>query len=297
MRKNCSLFLLSTLLSVAMLFFGCSSTPEAEPVEESEASPAVVEETPSPTADDSFSSLNEAALATAENAREAAVVSGAMNLVPDEFQKVDSDYEALRKSVAEKSSENKSDEIASVTARFQAMERLAIAYQLRERIEELGFENVAPDLLVDGDSSMEASRALLSTDGQQALVAANEACSSYENIVSSGFKSLCDSERTNAYAIKGKADEIKSAAADKDAYSATSLVLSGADASYATHQYESAYEGFAKAVVQFQEIYERVSAKRAAAEAAIARAKQKVDTTAVFAAEADEIAPLGEDEK
>ena len=36
--------------------------------------------------------------------------------------------------------------------------------------------------------------------------------------------------------------------------------------------------------------------KRAAAQKAIEKAKQKVDTTAVFASEADEIAPLAEEE-
>ena len=70
------------------------------------------------------------------------------------------------------------------------------------------------------------------------------------------------------------------------------VLLSGAEAAYTANVYDKAYDGFVDATKQFTAIYDDVFVRRAAAEEAIRRAKQKVTASAALAEEADEIAPL-----
>lgn len=295
-------FLLILLSLAAMaVFFGCSSTPEPEPevVEpfEQEAPPVADVPGDEPAARDDFSDENARALAAVEAARASAVASGAQDLFPDDFSAADSLYAEARSAVSADSSADMSGRLSDVADRFNAMQVLAECDAMRARISGLGFESVDAALLASGDEASAAARENLSVDGARALGSAREAREAFSQVLSGGFKALCDTGRDKAYAQKELADGIKSSVADKEAYAVAQAALSGADAAYSAGNYEAANDGFAGAADLFAEVFSRVSTKRAAAEEAIARARQKVDTTAVFAAEADEIAPLQDAEE
>ena len=284
-----------------MMFFGCSSTPEEEVIEPVE--PTDVIEVPvdnvEPVIEGVTEGINKSSLEAVALAREAAVLSGAATLFTEEFEKLETEYEAIKQAIASDSAMDRSKELADIQLRYQAMERLATATKMRSSIEENDFTKIDESTLAQGDASVVKAKDLLFVEGSgsSAKSEADSACKAYESLLLAGFKGRADSVRGLAYESKEKADSIKSNKGDKEGYSAAALVLSGADAAYVEKNYETAYFGFQKANELFDEVYKRVLEKRAAAEEAIARAKQKVDTTAVFAAEADEIAPLQEVEK
>lgn len=289
-----SIYVLFILLLVGFFFWGCSSTPEAVPEEEIVTVVPDAGESETVPSGDAFSDVNEKYLSAAAAARDSAIVAGADVLVPDIFTEIDAMYQQLCQVCADNPGQSQEAALIDVADRFTALERLVLAQNLRNKIGDLKFDNIDPQALADGDAAGEEAILLFESggSGSDIRVAADKAFNAYNSIVLAGFKSLAEATRKEAYTQKDAADSIKSATADKDAYSATVLVLSAADAAFVSGNYEAAYTGFTETAVSFKEIYERVAEKRAAAEAAITRAKQKVDTTAVFAAEADEIAPL-----
>ena len=280
-----SIYVLFILLLVGFFFWGCSSTPEAVPEEEIVTVVPDAGESEAVPSGDAFSDVNEKYLSAAAAARDSAIVAGADVLVPDIFTEIDAMYQQLCQVCADNPGQSQEAALIDVADRFTALERLVLAQNLRNKIGDLKFDNIDPQALADGDAAGEEAILLFESGGSGSDIraAADKAFNAY---------SLAEATRKEAYTQKDAADSIKSATADKDAYSATVLVLSAADAAFVSGNYEAAYTGFTETAVSFKEIYERVAEKRAAAEAAITRAKQKVDTTAVFAAEADEIAPL-----
>lgn len=281
-----------------LFFFGCSSTPEPEPevpVEESEVVEPIVEVVEEVT---SFALENQNALVALTAAREAALASEMDKEFAGLFEKLEAEYNGLVNEVGSNSSEDKTAELENLKAKYESMLKLSAAKKARARITELDFEDVDSESLVKGDDATAKADELfaIGTDGKAMLAQSEEALLAYGKVIETGFLNLCNTERDAAYGLKKQSDEIKADKADKEGYAAASLVLSGADKAYTAGTYEIAYTGFSKASKLFDEVFNRVSEKRAAAQKAIEKAKQKVDTTAVFASEADEIAPLAEEE-
>ena len=165
---------------------------------------------------------------------------------------------------------------------------------MRERIVNAGLQDSDPDNFQKGDAALEQVQLLYheGAAGSQLVEQATIAYDSYFAILSANYDTMCQSQRELALAAKEKADSIKSAMAAKDEYAAAALVLSGAETAYAGKVYDKAYDGFVEAAKQFTAVYDDVFVRRATAEEAIRRAKQKVDASAALAEEADEIAPL-----
>lgn len=299
MSKNIFLFSLIILLCLAF-FVGCSSTPEetVEPVESSETVEPTVQDSASSSDPSDFSSVNKTGLDALNSARDAAIASGADSLFPVEFAAIEAGYEITKLAAAD-GSIDQTKVLGNVAARYKALESLVQADEKKAKINEYNFASKDPEAMAQGDAEYaEAKKALLlEASGDEAVAHSAAACTSYGLVLSAGFKELIGGVKEAAYEQKEKADSIKSDKADKEAYASAASVLSGADKAFAAEEYEAAYEGFESADKLFAEIYVRVSEKRAAAQAAIERAKQKVDNTAEFAAEADEIAPLEEEEK
>ncbi|MBR5866605.1 MAG: hypothetical protein IKZ04_01715 [Spirochaetaceae bacterium] len=280
MKKISRVFIL-----IAMLLFviSCSSVPKDDSAVNTEV--------------EDYAELNAQALAQADAARTAALSAGAKGLFSSEFEKADSVYEELKKSLQDNPSGDKSAELSDVANRFKAMECLAESKQLREKIVEYNFVDVDEAELKAGDDAVVKASELLASKGTEAYDAAKLAKTSYVNVLNKGFMPLCEAQKAEADSAKEQADSVKSAVAEKEKYAAISLIYDGANTAYTEQAYEAAYEGFSKSTVMFNELFVVVSAKRAEAEAAIARAKEKVTITENFAVEADEIAPLQEEEE
>ena len=292
MGRHTSLLFISILLSLAMVFWGCGSTPEAEaPGPAESASEAAVDA--------------EAAALAAENARlmaelsaakEAAQVAGAEGRFPEEFAEISAEYDALVKAQKESPSQDNRVKIEALRDAYLAMAKLSQAESIRERLVTAGLEDSDPATFQKGDAALAGAKRLLK-DGVYDADLAEQSSIAYESfaaILAANFTTMCQSQREAALAAKERADSVKSAQAAKDAYAAAELAFSGADAAYNGKSYEVAYEGFVAAASQFTAVYEDVSVRRAAAEEAIRRAKEKVGASAALAAEADGIAPLGD---
>ena len=304
MRRHISLLFLFVLMSLVMFFTGCSSTPEAEP----ETVAPVTEPSASAVVTPVESVVNEeeaaqAALLAAETAklmaeltaaRELAVVAGADSLFPEEFAKASAEYDALIKAQQENPNQDYRSQIESLRDTYLALAKLSQATEMRERIVNAGLQDSDPETFQKGDAALEQVQHLYNEGaaGSQLVEQATIAYDSYFAILSANYATLCQSQREQALAAKEKADSIKSAMAAKDEYAAASLVLSGAETAYTAKVYDKAYDGFVDATKQFTAIYDDVFVRRAAAEEAIRRAKQKVTASAALAEEADEIAPL-----
>lgn len=303
MRRHIRLLFLSVLLSLVIFFIGCSSTPEAEtaaPATESSA-PAVTTAPVESVSNDEAAA--QAALLAAETAglmaeltaaRELAVASGADSLFPEEFAKVSAEYDALIKAQQENPDADYRSQIEGLRDTYLALAKLSQATEMRERIVNAGLQDSDPDNFQKGDAALEQVQLLYheGAAGSQLVEQATIAYDSYFAILSANYDTMCQSQRELALAAKEKADSIKSAMAAKDEYAAAALVLSGAETAYAGKVYDKAYDGFVEAAKQFTAVYDDVFVRRATAEEAIRRAKQKVDASATLAQEADEIAPL-----
>lgn len=306
MIRQVRLLFLIVSVSLILLITGCSSTPEAEPevvapVTE-EIADAIVEETG---IDEEAAA--QAALLAADTARlmaeltaarEAAEAVGADTRFPDEFAKISAEYEALLKAQQENPSEDYRSQIENLRDSYLALAKLTQAMDMRERIVSAGLQDVDPENFQKGDTALEQAQKLNAegVTGAQLNEQATIAYDAYFSILAANYEALCQSQRERALAAKEKADSIKSAMAAKDAYAAATGVLSSAESAFTLKNYESAYDNFVKATNDFTGIYDEVFVRRATAEEAIRRAQKKIDASAALAAEADEIAPLQEEE-
>jgi len=78
----------------------------------------------------------------------------------------------------------------------------------------------------------------------------------------------------------------------KEEYKKASEIFKKADSSYVTANIEGAFNGYKTAKETYSALYEEIKEKRAAAQALIDAAKQKVADSENYAKEADTIAPL-----
>lgn len=308
MRRRASLIVLLILLSLVVFVSGCSSTPESVP-EETPATGAVTDaagESAGAEAADREGEAQAAELAAQTSrlmeelaaARGEAEAAGAADLFPDAFAKTSSDYEALLQARQENPETDHRDQIESLRDSYLAMARLAEAQQMRERIVSAGLQDYDASALQRGDQALAQAQSLQAAGASDSrlLEQATVAYESYFSILSANYVSLCETQRASALAAKEKADSIKSAMAAKDDYDVASSALSGAESAHGRKDYAVAYDGYVEATGLFSAVYDEVFVKRAAAEEAIRRARQKVDATAEIAAEADEIAPLEAEE-
>ncbi|AEE17542.1 hypothetical protein [Treponema brennaborense] len=309
MKKH--IFITGILCSLVVLFAAaCKSTPEPEPEPDTSidqnlssgdvASEPEISTVPAepeiPVAD--YTATNAERFAAAVAARESAQASGAAESFGDAFGAVDAEYAEVQAAYEENPAADLSDRIDDVTAKYKALEKVVAVQKLRERIVSLNFTAAAPDALRQGDEAYAALSELYETgaQGKALLAKVSEAETAYNQVLSAGFKSLSTQERASAVQYKTSAEEVKAQVADKKAYAEAALLFGAADTAFASGDFERAYTDFTKSHVAFREIFERVSAKRGAAQEAMLRAQQKIDTAAVFAAEADELAPIQDTE-
>lgn len=305
MRRQSSVLSLLVLSVLVVFFVSCGSTPEAVQEEaESIAQSAntAVDQLPSESEIDA--ELTQMLADTARlleemnAARKEAEAAGAAELFPDEFGSVTSDYEALLKAQAENPTGDFRQQIENLRDKYLAMAKLAQAQQLRDQIVEASLQDSNAEAFQKGDEAMDRAKSLCAegASGSQLLEQANLAYDSYHAVIASGYSNKCQAQRNLAIAAKEKADSLKAEKAAKDEYAIAATALADGDTAYASQSYETAYNCFVEAKERFTEVYDDVFIRRATADEAIRRAKQKVEASAAIAAEADEIAPLTDED-
>lgn len=305
MRRQSSIVFLLILSVLVVCFVGCSSTPEAVPEEAESITQTATEAVDQlPSEDEIDAGLAQLLADTARlleemnAARTEAEAAGAADMFPDEFGSVTSDYEALLKAQAENPKGDFRQQIENLRDKYLAMAQLARAQQLRDQIVEASLQDSNAEAFQKGDEAMARAKSLCAegASGAQLVEQANVAYDSYHAVIASGYSNKCQSQRELAIAAKEKADSLKAEKAAKDEYAIAANVLADGDAAYTSQDYEVAYNSFVEATRLFTEVYDDVFIRRATADEAIRRAKQKVEASAAIAAEADEIAPLADED-
>ena len=291
--KKVILSLLS--ISTVLFFISCGSKPEPEePVKEAPVVEQPAEETPEPVAEESEEPVDEEAelaalLEKIENARAAAIEAGAEDAAPDLLKKVDEYLEQCKANGTLK--ENADD----IIARYELIANLVKARDAKNEIDENDFAQYdqkdydeAEDSLSKVLDALDAEGAL----GKDVFDAAQKAYSGYNTVLIITYKKLAKDEREAAFAAKKDADSVKAGVSQKERYQAAAENFKNADSLYAMQNAKKARELYISAKNEFNSLFKEVSARRAAAQAAIDEAKKRVQESEEFAVQADEESPI-----
>ena len=313
--KKSLVFLLTIFTLFA--FISCGSTPEPTPTEEPKAPvEEVIEEVLSPEEE-------AALLAKVNDARERAISVGAQEKLPAKLQDLDIQFEAAKKDKAKLKAEaetiadgyNKlADEVSALLdsekedalkaeealkAQQQLLEdikaKASEAKELLSIIEENGLNVYAPENYTRGKdklSLVEKAFAEKTTFDASDLQNAEDALKELNKVKTAALKSKAKEERSNAYAAKKDADSVNAGVSQKERYQQAAENFKKGDALYAMQSPEKAIDYYISAKDEYNDLYNEIYEKRAAAMKAIEDAKKVVEESANYAAEADVSSPI-----
>lgn len=279
----------------ALVFIACGSTPEPEPVVPEQKEEVVVETPKVEEPKNDFSENNKKLFAKTEEMRQKAIDADVKSLYSEGFEKAELIFESLKKDMDVNSVDDKSVEIKDLTNRYESLIAACEAQSLKKRVDGMDFSSLDKAAYEAAEKAL-AEYAAMGPDanGKDLLVSAVAARDVYKGLINKGFVALAGRERSAALEAKKNADSVKAGVAQKEVYTKASETFKKADSSYVTQNIEAAYEGYKSSKETFTKLYESISEKRAAVQAAIDKAKQKVADSANYATEADSIAPLTE---
>ena len=285
--------LISALACIMAVLFviSCGSTPEAEPEPTVKDAVEEIKKDVEETVD--FSAANKSLLALTEAARQSAIEFGAEKYFSDGFSVAETKYTSIKNNIETDSSKDYSAEIKDLTARYNSLASASQASALKEKADALSLANENQKAYDDGKKALEEYSAFgADKDGATLLAKANEALAAYNDVVNKGLKANAARERQAALEAKRNADKVRAGVAKKEEYKKASEIFKKADSSYVTANIEGAFNGYKTAKETYSALYEEIKEKRAAAQALIDAAKQKVADSENYAKEADIIAPL-----
>ena len=292
MKKVC----LTVLSLFTVLFFvSCGSKPAPE--EQKPQAPDVSEVVENAVEDAADNSLAEAAklaqlMEQVNDARKSAIEAGADKNCPDQMNKLDYLLSGL------KDSENPDAAAKSIIDRYNLLANYSKAVDIKKEIDESGYASYAQNNYDRGVSNLdkvdEAFAANSDDFDKSVFVYAEDAYKEFNTVLNVAYKKIAKEEREAAMEAKRNADSVKAGVARKTEYNEAADLIQSGDASYSMQNAKKASEKYKDAKERFTYLYQDVSEKRAAAQAAIEEAKKRVAESAQFAEEADVKAPITE---
>ena len=284
-----------------LFFISCGSKPAPEevepeaPVVEENVEPEtpVVDETDN-TIEPETEQLSEeelaALIAKIDEAREVAILAGAEKNAPDLLNSIDGIYEKAKE-------ENLQDNADSLILKYSILASYAKAKNAKIEIDEndlSGFAQKNYDEGVICFQKVEEALANIEEIEPNVQKDAESAYSNFTNVITIAYKKLAKEQRNLAYEAKVKSDSVRAGVSQKERYKEATDNFKSGDTLYSMQSPKKALEKYELAAQQFTELYEEVSEKRAAAQAAIEAAKRKVQESSQFAEQADEESPITE---
>ena len=284
-----------------LFFISCGSKPAPEevepeaPVVEENVEPEtpVVDETDN-TIEPETEQLSEeelaALIAKIDEAREVAILAGAEKNAPDLLNSIDGIYEKAKE-------ENLQDNADSLILKYSILASYAKAKNAKIEIDENNLSGFAQKNYDEGViclQKVEEALANIEEIEPNAQKDAESAYSNFTNVITIAHKKLAKEQRNLAYEAKVKSDSVRAGVSQKERYKEAADNFKSGDTLYSMQSPKKALEKYELAAQQFTELYEEVSEKRAAAQAAIEAAKRKVQESSQFAEQADEESPITE---
>ena len=282
-----------------LFFISCGSKPAPEepepeaPVVEENVKPEtpVTDETDNTSETEQLSEEELAALiAKIDEAREIAIQAGAEKNVPDLLKSLDEIYAKLKE-------ENLKDNADSLILKYSILANYVKALNAKTEIDENNLAGFAQKNYDDGVTFLQKVEEALSNPDSidsNAQKNAESAYSNFNNVITVAYKRMAKDQRNLAYESKVKADSVKAGVSQKERYKEAADNFKSGDTLYSMQSPKKALEKYKLSEKQFTELYNEVSEKRVAAQAAIEAAKRKVQESSQFAEQADEESPITE---
>ncbi len=250
------------------------------------------EETTTPSK--SYLNTNKILMQRIEAAREKAIDAGAPTTAPTLFKATEKIYEAEKAVVDAGATEDLSPVLNDLLARYQGLENIAQAKELKDEIDENNFAPFRQATYDEGNKLYTTLTNPLSVinSGADYNKDAAQAEADFRLVLKTAYSSLAKDERTAAYNAKLQADSVKAYISRKDDYThAVSMYRNGelrrsVDPKAANESYKAAKE-------EFLVLYDEISKARAQAQKEIDEAKKRVTESEATAVQADKEAPLG----
>ena len=294
-------FLVLFSVFTILFFISCGSKPAPEevepeaPVVEENVEPEtpVVDETDNiiePETEQLSEEELAALIAKIDEAREVAILAGAEKNAPDLLNSIDGIYEKAKE-------ENLQDNADSLILKYSILASYAKAKNAKIEIDENNLSGFAQKNYDEGViclQKVEEALANIEEIEPNAQKDAESAYSNFTNVITIAYKKLAKEQRNLAYEAKVKSDSVRAGVSQKERYKEATDNFKSGDTLYSMQSPKKALEKYELAAQQFTELYEEVSEKRAAAQAAIEAAKRKVQESSQFAEQADEESPITE---
>ncbi len=268
-----------------------TSAPTAvEQVEETEDSEKINDTEASETADPADI---DAVIAKIEDLRNKAIESGAKDFAPGILDELDETFDSIKKRAA--NGEDVTADLTRLSMLYEALSSYSKACTLKNKIDDMELAQLDQKDYDDGLLYLNQCDELFEEEELSAVKlqdAAAKAYASLNSVYFVAFKKLAKDARAAAFEAKRDADSVKAAISQKERYNEAAETFKKGDTSYAMQNPERACDLYIEAGELFDELYEVVSEKRAAAQAAIDAAKSKVLESEQAALQADKDLPI-----
>lgn len=184
-----------------------------------------------------------------------------------------------------------------VLAWYQMLKTGIDIRDLRQKILENGFDTEDPETFAAAEAKYNDAVMQFTADAENARAVSREALAAYEELCASGFRRLAEKEKTRAGEMRDLCNSIKAQRSMAEDYAAAEEVYGAAEALGAENDWESAFRTYEESSILFAEVYQNALYKRNAAEAAMNAARERQEASTALALEADEIAPLPDEEE
>ena len=243
-----------------------------------------------------YSTNNKILMQKVEAARQAAIDAGASSAAKTVWTATEGIYKTEKAAVDSGTKADLSQVLNDLLARYQGLENLAQAKELKEEIDANNLASFRQGTYDAGNAIYKDLTNPLSVvqSGADFNQKATTAEADFRLVLKTAYSALAKDERTAAYNAKLKADSVKAYVSRKDEYThAVSLYRNGelrrsVDPKVANESYKMSKEEFLK-------LFEEISAARAQAQKEIDEAKKRVAHSETTAVKADAEAPLGDE--
>ncbi len=281
------------MICSAMLIFFCISCGSKPAPEEPEKTAPVVE-TPKPEPEPTPAKVdNGAALKGIDDARKLALDSGVKDYEPEKFQAIDALYDKIKAKAD--SGEDISAESKDLADRYAALAAYVKACQINEDIDDSDMVDLVEAMYDKGYEELLAYEDTFNnpnSTGKEQLDKANTARGTLTAVYAIIFKQMTKDARADALLSKKDAESVRAQVSQKEKYNKAVDLFKKGDSAYTMMAYERAYDNYIDATDLFDEMYDDIADKRAAALKKIEEAKLKVKESEDFALQADKKAPM-----